>query len=268
MLLYRLTGPAPARSAALELLHTQALVMSVWEAADWIDVAVTDLPDMPWPGGVRWEPLPEPDPITGLEDDRAIYLAADLLVRPPWVPCPEGFRGVDLVVPRGGAFGSGEHGSTAAALKLLHRTWCGRVGSDGTRAGGAAGSLPPVADVGCGSGILLAYCCGRGATQLQACDIDPASVRAAAELMPTAKIHLGGPEVLVGPVPWVIANMTGAELAGAWGGLMDLWVGPSEDGVMLVSGLRRLEVQPCIERMGRDPTDREVDGDFTALVWG
>ena len=256
--LYRLTGQEPARAAALDRLLVLVEVAGVWEADDGVQVSLPgSLPPGPWPEGITWEALPEPAPCTGLEGDAPMWITEDLVVRPPWVASPAGFGGVELVVPRGSAFGSGEHGSTAAALRLLHRCWGQLVG----------GEAPSVADVGCGSGVLLAYCHARGARRLQACDIEVAAVRATEELVPGSAVRLGGPERLTMPVQWVIANMTGDELAGVWPEVMELWVGWARGSALLVSGLRPGEVMPCVERMGVLPADRETVGAFTALVW-
>ena len=89
--------------------------------------------------------------VTGLENDAAILVTADLMVRPPWVARPLGFTGIELIVPRGGAFGSGEHDSTKAALVVMHRGWS---------------SPASMADVGTGSGILALYAQVRGCARV------------------------------------------------------------------------------------------------------
>ncbi|MFN9706552.1 MAG: 50S ribosomal protein L11 methyltransferase, partial [Planctomycetota bacterium] len=140
---YELRGPDAA--AALDWLHVHADVQGALEGDDALTVWLAGpLPALPF-GGVAVRELaadPQAAAITGLEADRPIVVADDLLVRPPWVERPADFVGVELVVPRGGAFGSGEHGSTQAALRCLHAMW---------------DAPPTFADVGTGSGILALY---------------------------------------------------------------------------------------------------------------
>ncbi|MGC6489260.1 MAG: 50S ribosomal protein L11 methyltransferase [Planctomycetota bacterium] len=186
--------------------------------------------------------------ITGLEEDDAILVAGDLLVRPPWVERPADFDGVELIVPRGGAFGSGEDASTQAALVLLHRTWCG---------------AESFADVGCGSGILALYAQVRGVARIEACDIDEPSVRAARALLPGARVYLGEADRLA-PCGTVVANMTAAELLGAAPALARLWRGP---GPMIFSGMRAHEVAAVASCVARPIADRVSVGEFTAVAF-
>ena len=186
--------------------------------------------------------------ITGLEGDQAMLLAADLLVRPPWVERPQRFDGVELIVPRGGAFGSGEDASTQAALLLLHKTWS------------VAESF---ADVGCGSGILALYAQVRGVARVEACDVDEPSVAAAQELLPAARIEVGDADQLT-PCDVVVANMTGAELAQAMPALLRTWRGP---GPLVVSGMRAHEVEQIAAMVARPVLDQLCVGDFTAVAF-
>jgi hypothetical protein len=55
--------------------------------------------------------------VTGLENDTAIHVTEDLLVRPPWVERPERLAGVELLVPRGRA----GDGGVAADAGSVHR---------------------------------------------------------------------------------------------------------------------------------------------------
>ena len=186
--------------------------------------------------------------ITGLEQDVEILVAEDLLVRPPWVARPRGFDGVELVVPRGGAFGSGEHGSTQAALLALHRTWA---------------APESVADVGCGSGVLGLYAQVRGVAELQCCDIDRPSVAAARELLPGARVELGTAERLA-PCEQVVANMTGQELLGSLSAVRSLWRGPAP---LVLSGMRAHEVDELVAAVAAPVQDRVTVGAFTAVAF-
>ncbi len=248
---YALRGPGA--DLALALLHVYADVQGAVEGEEehvvWL---VGSAPALPAELEVEIEErvVAAADfTITGLEEDGAIFLADDLLVRPPWVERPAGFAGVELLVPRGGAFGSGEHASTQAALLMLHRGWS------------APSSL---ADVGCGSGVLALYAQVRGVAQLEACDIDAPSVGAARELLPGARVVLGGPGSLA-PCEQVVANMTGDELHGALPDILALWQGAAP---LVVSGLRADEVAPFAARVGAPEVDRVTVGAFTALSFG
>jgi ribosomal protein L11 methyltransferase len=185
---------------------------------------------------------------TGLEQDQAIEVLPGLLVRPPWVPAPAGFAGVDLVVPRGDAFGSGEHGSTRAALRVLHALWTGAERS--------------FADVGTGSGILALYGRARGVPRLLACDVDAAAVAAARELLPGATVVAGGAEQLPAQADVVVANLSGTELRDALPAILRAW---NRHAALVLSGMRADEVAPVLDLVGLAPVERaEVDG-FHAL---
>jgi len=246
---FELAGPAAA--AALDWLHVHCDLAGALERDDgavqvWLHGALPALPAIAVT--VRELPVHAADfEVTGLEHDRPILVAADLLVRPPWVERPAGFRGVELVVPRGNAFGSGEHASTQAALRCLHRAW------------DAPASF---ADVGTGSGILALYAAARGCSQLQACDIEAAAVVAAQALLPQATVRRGGAEVL-SPADCVVANLTAAELHAALPAVLACWRGRSP---LVLGGMRAHEVAGVLERLGTPPVDRETIGAFTAIV--
>lgn len=186
--------------------------------------------------------------VTGLEGDEAILVAGDLLVRPPWVQRPAAFDGVELVVPRGGAFGSGEDASTQAALLALHRSWR---------------SVESLADVGCGSGILALYAQVRGVARIEACDIDAPSVRAAKALLPGARVELGTADLLA-PCDVVVANMTGAELLSAMPAILGVWRGV---GPLVLSGMRASEVDQVAARVALPELDRVAVGPFTSVAF-
>ena len=139
-----------------------------------------------------------------------------------------------------------EHASTRAALRCLHAMW------DAPASFG---------DVGTGSGILMLYARQRGCRRLAACDIDPASVRAALELVPEASVHLGGPEGMP-VVDGLIANMTGAELTAAMPHLLSRWRGTAN---LVLSGLRAHEVDAVAALVPHPVVHREVVEAFTAL---
>jgi len=246
---FELAGPDAA--AALDWLHVHCELQGALEHDDgsvqvWLAAALPVLPHTAL--RVRELPVRAADfHVTGLEHDRAILVAADLLVRPPWVERPADFRGVELVVPRGNAFGSGEHASTQAALRCLHRVW------------DAPASF---ADVGTGSGILALYATTRGCQNVQACDIERDAVLAAQELLPDATVRLGSAEVL-GPADCVVANLTAAELHAALPAVLDLW---QRRGALVLGGMRQHEVDGVLARLDGAPVVRETVEPFTAIV--
>ena len=245
---FRLCGDSA--EAALDRLHVIAdvrgAIVGDGEVTVWLP---GPLPALALPG-LRIDELPRElanATATGFERDRAIQVADDLLVRPPWVARPRGFAGIELVVPRGMAFGSGEHGSTQAALLAVHRAW----------------SAPPsFADVGTGSGILARYAQVRGCARIAACDVDPDAVAAARALLPGADVVLGGPAALHAPADFVVANMTAAELHGAWPDLLRAWTGRA---ALVLSGLRAGEVDAVRARLPA-PAQPVTVGGFTALT--
>jgi ribosomal protein L11 methyltransferase len=83
-----------------------------------------------------------------------------LRVRPPWEPPRDG--ALDIVIDPGQAFGTGAHPSTRLSLELLCEL----------PAGG------PLADWGCGSGVLALAAARLGFDPVLACDHDAAAVAA------------------------------------------------------------------------------------------
>jgi ribosomal protein L11 methyltransferase len=117
-----------------------------------------------------------------------------LHVRPPWLPPRPG--ALDVAIEPGRAFGTGAHPSTRLTLALLI-------------------TVPPhgpLADWGCGSGILSIAAARLGFDPVLACDADPAAVAAtlaAAEANEVA-IAARGLDLRREPGPWaptVTANL-------------------------------------------------------------
>ncbi len=247
----RLTGPAASREAALDRLHVWTEVHAVLEddGADVVSCSGS-LPDLADLDGLCCEVLPPPTAaelaVTGLEDDRAFEAAPGVWVRPPWVELPAGVvPAVELVVPRGGAFGSGEHGSTRAALGLLHAHWPAE---------------PPAhfVDVGTGSGILALYAAVRGARGIDACDVEEASVVAARELLPVgSQVVRGTPGQLpAARAEVVVANLDGNQLREALDSVRAL---ACSGALLVVSGMRPHETG-VVEALGAPLQRLEVEG--------
>jgi ribosomal protein L11 methylase PrmA len=237
------------RAEALDWLHVHCEVQGVLEEDESVTVWIASaLPDLPQQGlAIHEIPVAPADLArTGLEDDTAILVAEDVLVRPPWVERRADFRGIELVVPRGNAFGSGEHASTKAALRCLHRLW---------------DAPARFGDVGTGSGILALYARARGCPHIEACDIDSHAVSAARTLLPGATVHFGGPETM-GPLDCVIANLTATELTAALPAILARW---TRDSVMVLGGMREHEVAIVQQQVPAAVVAAESELAFTAL---
>ena len=193
---YRLAGTEAG--CFLDRVLASCDVLGVREQDAEIEVWISDGSSLPSDHPrVAITEIEEDDDWTGRENDRPILLAEDLMVRPPWVESPKEFAGLELVVPRGMAFGSGEHESTQLALRVLRTAVSG-------------GSL---ADVGTGTGILALLAQEIGCKPIFACDIDPHAVRATSELVTCASV-VGGGAAVNGNEEVLVTH--GGGLLGAW----------------------------------------------------
>ncbi len=254
-----LEGAEPALAAALDRLHVQADVRGVEERDGACEVWLGGVLPLPQLEGVRARELPIAADLflhTGLEQDAPILVAKDLCVRPPWVQRLPHFVGIELVLPRGGAFGSGEHASTRAALLALHRCWPRDL-------------VDTLIDVGTGSGILALYGAARGARHLFACDIELNAARAAVELLPGLRAVCGSPRTLSLRADVVVANMTATELGDELAELARLWRGAP--GLLVLGGLRgQAQVDACCAAtatLGLPLQSRVAVDEFTALAF-
>jgi ribosomal protein L11 methyltransferase len=144
-----------------------------------VDVSTSDVPD-DW--DQRWRDWHRPLDV------------GPLRIRPPWTPTrPDS---LDVVIEPGQAFGTGRHPSTRLALELLV-------------------TLPPhgpLADWGCGSGILSVSAARLGFDPVLACDVAPEAVAAtiAAAEENDVEVVAGPHDLRRAPGPWaptVIANL-------------------------------------------------------------
>lgn len=214
----------------------------------WLTGALPTLPDTMQVSIVERIVREQDLHITGLEDDAAIHITDDLLVRPPWVDKPEGFSGTELIVPRGGAFGSGEHDSTKALLTVMHRIWPNPAS---------------LADCGTGSGILALYAHVRGCPRIEACDIHEPSVIAARDLLPGANVHVGGAATMA-PCDMVLANMTGTELTDSLTAILSIW---TRKHPLILSGMRAHEVDALVAAVPATAGERQTFGAFTSIAF-
>jgi ribosomal protein L11 methyltransferase len=97
-----------------------------------------------------------------------------LHVRPPWTDPPT--EGIDIVIDPAQAFGTGAHPTTRLSLELLIDVAAAHGAAPApTPAGGA---LPPLVDLGCGSGVLAIAAAKLGFAPVTALDHDPAAIEA------------------------------------------------------------------------------------------
>jgi ribosomal protein L11 methyltransferase len=207
-------------------------------------------------GGALVDVVTSAVPDDWLDRWRAFHPPLDvgpLRVRPPWAPLRPG--ALDVVIDPGQAFGTGSHPSTRLVLELL----------TALEPGG------PLADWGCGSGVLAVAAARLGFAPLAACDVDPASV-AAAESAARAngvRIDVSRCDLRQVPGPWaptVVANLVRPlllELAGHLGR-------PPER--LLMSGLLLEEVEEVARAFAPhglvERARREGDGWAAVLLAG
>jgi ribosomal protein L11 methyltransferase len=170
--------------AAGELPQLGAVRAAIGDAL--VDVVTTEVPD-DW--DERWREWHRPLDV------------GPVRVRPPWEVPRDG--ALDVVIDPGQAFGTGAHPSTRLTLGLL---------VDVARAGGEARGRGPLADWGCGSGVLSVAAAKLGFAPVLACDHDPASVdaTAAAAERNGAAIEVSRCDLRHAPGPWaptVTANL-------------------------------------------------------------
>jgi ribosomal protein L11 methyltransferase len=198
-----------------------------------VDVSTTELPD-DW--GENWRSFHTPVDVRGLR------------VRPPWEPAREG--ALDIVIDPGQAFGTGSHATTQLTLELL---------AELEPAG-------PLADWGCGSGVLAIAAAKLGWSPVLACDVEAESVeaaRAGAEAngvsieVSRCDLRQGGPYA-----PTVLANLVRPLLLEVAANLQQV---PER---LIISGLEGdepAEVVPAFARHGLLEVARREGGGWSAI---
>jgi ribosomal protein L11 methyltransferase len=205
-----------------------------------VDVSTSEVPD-DW--SERWKAFHRPVDVS--------WRFRRLRVRPPWEPALSG-EGVDLVIDPGQAFGTGAHHTTRLCLELLLEL-------------DAAG---PLADWGCGTGVLAIAAARLGFEPVLACDWEAASVEATRE---NAAVN-GVPGIAVTRVdlrredgPWaptILANLVRPLLLDV---AANMTRPPS---TLIASGLLREEadeVAAAFARHGLLERDRRHGGEWCAL---
>jgi ribosomal protein L11 methyltransferase len=234
-----------------------------------VEVTTSELPD-DW--NERWKAFHTP-----------LVLGRELAVRPPW-EAPIG-AAVELVIDPGQAFGTGSHATTRLCLELLlalagrdagaATSSGGSVPSGGSEPGGggaaSAGEAPrgPLADIGCGSGVLAIAAARLGWAPVVAVDYDPLSVEATAT---NAEVNGVTLDVRQGdlrkqpmpPAPTVLANLLRPLL-------LDYCAAMTEPPRSLIaSGLLVHEADEIaaafLDRHGLVERDRREQGEWAALL--
>jgi len=202
-----------------------------------VDVSTTEIED-DW--SERWREFHQP-----------VTVGGRVHVRAPWhPPAAAGSALAEVVIDPGQAFGTGAHASTRLTLELLTRLE-------------PAG---PLADWGCGSGVLAVCAAKLGWAPVLACDVEPESVAATVEdalangvtvEVSRCDVRQGGP-----PAPTVLANLVRPLL-------LEVAVGMTEvPHRLIISGLEGDEpdeVVPAFERRGLVETRRRTGNNWSAI---
>ncbi len=192
-----------------------------------------------------------------------LRIAERLWIVPSWHEPPEP-DAITIRLDPGLAFGTGSHPTTRLALRFLARLLRERP----------RGAAPRVLDYGCGSGILAIAAAKLGAADVDAVDVDPQAIAAAARnaLANHVRLRVGAPESLPpGEYDLVVANILAnplivlapllvararpharlalsgilaaqaAEVIAAYAPQVALAVTAEEDGWVLLEGERRAE---------------------------
>ncbi len=172
-----------------------------------------------------------------------------LRVRPPWEPPRDG--ALDVVIDPGQAFGTGGHHTTRLCLELL---------LDLEARG-------PLADWGCGTGVLAIAAAKLGWNPVVGVDVDPAAVAATAGNARANGVAMGVDAVDLrraqGPwAPIVVANLVRPLLLDVAAVLVDA------PATLIVSGLLREEageIAAAFARHGLREAERRHSGEWAAL---
>jgi ribosomal protein L11 methyltransferase len=180
---------------------------------------------------------------------RPFEVAPGVMIAPPW-DAPPGA----MIVDPGMAFGTGEHPTTRACLRAIHRR---------ARAGAS------LLDVGCGSGILALLGAFLG-MRAEGVDVDPTAVRAAHENAERNGLRVPFDtrpvSALRGPYDLVAANLFAEEIARVATDLRRLC-----GGALVVAGILLDRESQVIDALGADGVlrlvSRQVEGEWVSLEW-
>ena len=181
-----------------------------------------------------------------------------LTVTPSWIPAPS--EGVSVVLDPESAFGSGEHGSTRAALALLERH---------------LGAGDRVLDLGSGSGILAIAAVKLGAARATGIEVDDdanviARANAARNGVASATAFLTGDAAdlapLLGPADLLLSNILRTVNTAL---LPAIGTSLRTAGIAIFSGMETAEAglfRPELEPAGFDIIEELTDADWWAVA--
>jgi ribosomal protein L11 methyltransferase len=204
-----------------------------------VTVSSEEIPD-DW--GERWKAWHRPVDVS--------WNFRRLRVRPPWEPPRDDV--LDLVIDPGQAFGTGAHATTRLCLELLLA-----VESEG-----------PLADWGCGSGVLAIAAARLGHDPVVAVDHDPAALEATRENAAAngVSLEIAPANLRTEPGPWaptVCANLVRPLLLD----VARVMTRPPQK--LIVSGLLREEadeVAAAFARHGLVERQRRACAEWSALL--
>ena len=242
-----------AESVLAELLELAPAGLEEVDGDDFVEFAVYgapgELPELP---RGRAELAGIPVEVTGREvgDDwadrwREFHKPAQIgqiHVRAPWHDPPSG--GIDIVIDPGQAFGTGAHPTTRLCLELLLEVTGGAPAEGGPLAAPSPSAVPgPLADLGCGSGVLAIAAAKLGFGPIVAVDNERAAVdatvanaRANAVTIERAERH----DLRAGPAPVkrvTVANLVRPLLLRVAEGWREAELLPEQPETLIVSGL-------------------------------
>jgi ribosomal protein L11 methyltransferase len=189
---------------------------------------------------------------------RPVTIGDRLHVRPPWTDPEEGC--IDIVIDPGQAFGTGAHPTTQMCLEILLDQVAGERGVFRTAGLPPAVHPRPLADLGCGSGVLAISAAKLGFAPIVAVDNEAAAVEATHANADANGVLLDRVErcdLRTSPVP--IAEVTVANLVRPL--LLEVAaLMPEQPETLIVSGLLEGEEDevaaafaPLLERPPADP---------------
>lgn len=245
---YGVEEPEPGRICAVASsdLDGQALARELASQFAEVTTTVTQIDPIDW--SVRWR------------DGIVTRRFGRLVLTPSWLPVEPATNEVVLVLDPESAFGSGEHGSTRAALTLLERHLRG-------------GDW--VLDFGSGSGVLAIAAALLGASSAMGIEVDPesnpiAEANAARNGVAGEVAFLLGDAgqlgPLAGPAHLVCSNILRSVNTLLLPAIRDAL---RPDGLAIFSGMEAPERElflPLLESEGWTPVDEVVDAAWWAVA--